>query len=103
MHLTNAFAVTGLYELRRLGYKQKPPRGASKAAEMRWEQVVFIKKKVTVAEICAAWSMNAAATAAVGPTVDGWSSATQLEQFLSSSNDAADACWAAVGSYADKR
>ena len=66
--------------------------------------MVFIKK-ATVAEmktICAAWSMAEAAEAAVGPTVAGWSSATQLEQCLSRCSEAADAFWAAVGSGPDK-
>ena len=52
--MNNAFDVTSLYKLRKLGYKLKPKSGASKATEMRWAQVIFFKK-VHVAEILSAW------------------------------------------------
>ena len=79
MHLTTAFDVASLCKLRKLGYSQKPPRTATKAAEMRWAQVIFFKKS-TVAEICSALGFTEEAKAAVGPTSEGWSSALMVER-----------------------
>ena len=90
VHLANAFDVTNLCKLRELGYSQKPPRVATKAAEMRWAQVIFFKK-ATIAEICSAWGFTEAAKAAVGPTGEGWSSTTKVEQCLSDGSAAANA------------
>ena len=88
--------MTSLYKLRKLGYKQEPSRGASKATEMRWVQVIFFKK-VHVAEVLSAWGCTDGAKVAVGPTGDGWAMATKVEQHLSDGSAAANAFWAAIG------
>ena len=49
---------------------------------MRWAQVIFFKK-VHVAEILSALGFTKEAKLAVGPTGEGWSSATKVEQCLS--------------------
>ena len=79
VHLANVFDVTSLCKLRKLGYSQKPPRTATKAADMQWAQVIFFKK-VHVAEILSVWGFAEAAKATVGPTSEGRSSATKLER-----------------------
>ena len=94
--------MTSLCKLRKLGYSQKPPRVATKAAEMRWAQVIFFKK-ATVTEICSAWGFTEAAKAAVGPTGEGWSSATKVKQCLSDGSAAANAFWEAISTGPDKK
>ena len=101
VHLNNAFDVTSLYKLRKLGYSQKPSRGSTKATEMRWAQVIFLKK-VHVAEILSALGLVDEAKAAVGPTGEGWSSAMKAEQCLADGSAAASAFWAAIGTGPDK-
>ena len=103
LHLTTAFDVTSLYTLRKLGYSQKPSRGATKAAEVRWAQVIFFKKS-SVAEICSALGFTEEAKAAVGPTSEGWSSALKVERCLPDGSPAADASfWEAIRTGPDKQ
>ena len=101
VHLTNALDVTSLYKLRQLGFQQKPSRGATKAVEMRFEKITFIKK-VTVQQICSAWSLTDAAEAATKPAVESWPSAVRAEQCLTERSEAATAFWKALGSGTDK-
>ena len=69
---------------------------------MRWAQVIFFKK-VHVAEILSALGFTEEAKLAVGPTGEGWSSATKVEQCLSDGSAAANAFWAAIGPGPDKK
>ena len=102
VNLNNAFDVmTSLYKLRKMGYTQKPSRGSSKAAEMRWAQVIFLKK-AHMAEILSALSFADEAKVAVGPTGDGWAMATKVEQYLSDGSAAANTFWAAISTGPDK-
>ena len=101
VHLDNAFDVTSLCELRKLGYTQKPSRGSSKATEMRRAQVIFLKK-AHVAEILPALGFADEAKVAVGPTGDGWAMATKVEQYLSDGSAAANVFWEAIGTGPDK-
>ena len=99
--MSTAFDVTSLCKLRKLGYTQKPSRGSSKAVEMRWAQVIFLKK-VHVAEILSALGFTDEAKVAVGPTGDGWAMPTKVEQYLSDGSAAANTFWAAIGTGPDK-
>ena len=101
VHLNTSFDVTSLYKLRKLGHSLEPKSGSSKATEMRWAQVIFLKK-VHVAAILSAWGYANEAKVAVGPSGAGWEMATKAEQLISDDSTATKAFWAAIGSGPDK-